>query len=73
MAGTVEGGLKAAARNKANNPNFYADIGRKGGKNGHGGGFASEEVGADGLTGRERARLVGVKGGRKSRRKKKVQ
>lgn len=31
MAGTVTGGRKAAQKNKANNPNFYADIGRAGG------------------------------------------
>lgn len=32
------------------------------------GGFASDKVGADGLSGRERARIAGQKGGRKSRR-----
>lgn len=33
------------------------------------GGFASEKIGKDGLTGLERARLAGAKGGRISRRK----
>lgn len=28
MAGTVAGGKKAAAKNLANNPNFYREIGR---------------------------------------------
>ena len=32
MAGNREGGLKAAAKNKARDPDFYAKIGRKGGK-----------------------------------------
>lgn len=31
MAGNRTGGLKAAQKNLANNPNFYAEIGRKGG------------------------------------------
>lgn len=63
MAGTVAGGKKAAAKNLANNPNFYREIGRKGGKNGTTGGFASNP---------ELARLAGAKGGRISRRRKKV-
>lgn len=70
MAGTREGGLKAAAKNKANDPNFYRDIGRIGGANGHTGGFASETVGADGLTGFQRAVIAGAKGGRISKRGK---
>lgn len=43
-------------------------MGKKGGKLSQGGGFASEKVGPDGLTGRERARLVGAIGGLKSTR-----
>lgn len=31
MAGTREGGLKAAAKNIATDPNFYARIGKRGG------------------------------------------
>ncbi len=31
MSGTKQGGLKAAQKNLASNPNFYAEIGRKGG------------------------------------------
>ena len=34
MAGTKAGGLKAAQKNLARDPDFYAKIGRKGGKNG---------------------------------------
>ena len=42
MAGTKEGGMKAAAINMANDPNFYARIGAIGGKNGRTGGFAAD-------------------------------
>ena len=34
------------------------------------GGFASEKVGKDGLTGKQRAEIAGAKGGRKSKRTK---
>lgn len=47
---------------------YYAKIGARGGANGTTGGFASELVGKDGLTGRERARKVGILGGSISRR-----
>ena len=61
MAGTRAGRLKAAATNKARHgDNFYAEIGRKGGESGHGGGFASMTM--------ERLREVSAKGGRISRR-----
>ena len=63
MAGTKAGGLKAAARNKAKDPDFYAKIGRKGGQNGHTGVFAANPA---------LARIAGAKGGRISRRTKKV-
>ena len=61
MAGTVNGGKKAAAKNLAKDPNFYANIGRKGGQNGRTGGFAANP---------ELARIAGAKGGRISRRRK---
>lgn len=70
MAGNAAGGRKAYLKNIAKDPNFYANIGRKGGKNGKTGGFASNVVGKDGLTGAERARIAGAAGGRVSRRKK---
>ena len=59
MAGNREGGLKAAAKNKARDPDFYAKIGRKGGKAGHTGGFAAN---------RELASEAGKIGGRISKR-----
>lgn len=64
MAGTKLGGLKAAATNKRKHGNsFYAEIGRKGGRNGHTGGFAANP---------ELARIAGKKGGQVSRRGKKA-
>ena len=72
MAGTRAGGLRASQTNKAKyGEDFYANIGREGGKNGTSGGFASDVIGKDGLTGKQRARVVGEKGGKKSRRTKK--
>ena len=61
MAGNREGGLKAAAKNKARDPDFYAKIGRKGGKAGHTGGFAAN---------RELASIAGKIGGKISKRGK---
>ncbi len=73
MAGTAMGGAKAASTNKTKyGADFYARIGAMGGKLGKTGGFASNQVGKDGLTGRERARLAGAAGGRISRRSKKT-
>ena len=63
MAGTKAGGYKAKMKNLANDPNFYAKIGAKGGKNGHTGGFAANPA---------LARVAGAKGGRISRRKKAI-
>lgn len=65
MAGTKEGGAKAAATVKSKHgEDFYARIGAKGGVNGHTGGFAAGEAG------RQRAIKYGAVGGRKSRRPK---
>jgi general stress protein YciG len=62
MAGTVAGGKKAAKTNKAKyGDDYYSELGRKGGKNGHTGGFASNP---------ELARIAGAKGGRISKRGK---
>lgn len=72
MAGTSKGGKLAAKRNIAKDPDFYAKIGAKGGRNGRTGGFASNKLGEDGLTGAQRARIAGAKGGRISRRRKAV-
>ena len=62
MAGTKAGGQKAAATNKAQyGKDFYAEIGRKGGRNGHTGGFAANPA---------LAKIAGAKGGRVSKRGK---
>lgn len=61
MAGTVNGGRKAALTNLAKDPDFYKKIGRRGGTNGHTGGFYGDP---------ELARIAGAKGGRISRRGK---
>lgn len=61
MAGTKEGGVKAAQKNLQRDPDFYAKIGRKGGQNGRTGGFAANP---------ELARIAGAKGGTISRRRK---
>ena len=72
MAGNKEGGLKAVAENKKRyGEDFYACIGALGGKRGSTGGFASQKVGSDGLTGRERASLAGKIGGQISRKPRK--
>lgn len=71
MSGTKSGGKKASKTNKERWGNdFYKRIGQKGGRNSKLGGFASEKIGKDGLTGKERAALAGRKGGLKSRRGK---
>lgn len=60
MAGTLEGGRKAAITNKSKHGlAWYAEIGAIGGRNGHTGGFASNP---------ELARIAGAKGGRNSKR-----
>jgi len=64
MAGTKTGGKSAAATNKAKyGADFYAKIGAMGGKKGRTGGFYAN---------RDLARSAGAKGGRISRRTKKV-
>lgn len=64
MAGTIEGGQAAAATNKSKyGSDFYAKIGAMGGKKGHTGGFYAN---------RELARIAGAKGGRVSKRTKRV-
>ena len=73
MPGTREGAAKTVLTNKKKHgEDFYKRIGSKGGANGKGpgykGGFASDKVGEDGLTGRQRASIAGAIGGFKSRR-----
>ena len=63
MPGTKIGGQKAAITNKKKHgEDFYKNIGRKGGRNGHTGGFASNP---------ELAKAAGRKGGKISRRRPK--
>lgn len=77
MAGTIEGGKRAAATNLVKyGPDFYARIGSMGGKNGHTGGFGAflrcDGCELDDLLGLEhtKARCAGYRGGKKSRRGK---
>lgn len=71
IAGNKIGGAKTAKTNiLRHGKDFYSRIGRKGGSNSNTGGFASEVIGKDGLTGRERASKAGRLGGLKSRRPK---
>ena len=51
---------------------FMRTIAAKGGRNSNNGGFASKKISSDGLTGAERARVAGRRGGLISRRTKKV-
>ncbi len=44
-------------------------IASKGGHNSNTGGYASDKIGKDGLTGKQRASINGAIGGKKSRRK----
>ena len=76
MAGNRTGGLKAAQKNLASNPNFYAEIGRKGGQASfatHGSykGFAQDiECDCDLIDGPHFVKkCAGKKGGRISKRK----
>ena len=70
MTGTKAGGLKARNTNiERYGEDFYRNMGKKGGKISKNGGFASDKVGADGLTGRQRAKIAGAIGGQKSRRR----
>lgn len=64
-------GRKPPQQNKARHgDNFYAEIGRKGGIRSSTGGFADLKVGKDGLTGWQRAKIAGRKGGLVSKRGK---
>jgi hypothetical protein len=74
VSGTKTGGQNAAKTNKARHgADFYARIGSLGGSKSKTGGFACHLTGKDGLTGKERARLAGQKGGRISRRNKRFE
>lgn len=60
MSGTVIGGRKARDKNyELHGEDFYREIGRKGGRLGHTGGFHGNS---------ERAKLAGKRGGQNSKR-----
>lgn len=63
MAGTQAGGIKAAAKNLANDPDFYKKIGAKGGANSNTGGFAYDNT---------IAQAAGSKGGTRGKRGYKI-
>ena len=72
MAGTKAGGDKTKAKlYERYGRSYYSRIGVMGGQVGRTGGFASGKIGTDGLTGKQRARVAGAIGGRKSRYPKK--
>jgi general stress protein YciG len=69
MAGTIEGGAKASATNKAKyGSDFYKRIGATGGKNSNTGGFAYMK--ANGMV--DKIKEAGRRGGQISTRKKEV-
>ena len=68
MAGNSEGARKTVKKILARDPDFYKKIGHIGGRKGHTGGFACTEIGEDGLTGAERAKVAGAKSGKISKR-----
>jgi len=71
MSGTRAGAKKATKTIYTKHGlDFFRRVGAIGGANGRTGGFGSTKVGSDGLTGRQRARIAGTVGGRKSRRTK---
>lgn len=73
MGATHDGGIKSRDKILKDNPNFYRELGRAGGKAGRGsmynGGFAQVDQYGNAI-GKERAREAGRKGGLKSRRNK---
>lgn len=69
MTGNKVGGMKTAKTNlERHGKDFYRHIGRMGGRASTRGGFASDKIGKDGLTGRQRSRLCGQKIGRITKR-----
>lgn len=73
MAGTKEGGAKTKATLKRRyGEGYYGKIGAIGGHKSRTGGFASEEIGSDGLTGKQRASVAGKRGGQTMAERKKA-
>lgn len=64
MSGTPEGARKRIEKLKElHGPDYFKVQTSHAGKHTKRGGFASEKVGKDGLTGRQRAKIAGRKGG----------
>lgn len=63
MGGNKEGAQKARDANLAKDPDYYKKMGARGGAAPHSiiTGFGDDRVGKDGLTGKERARIVSKK------------
>lgn len=73
MANRREGGLKAAETiRKRYGKEFYQVIGEMGGLKSRNCGFASQKVGKDGLTGAQRAKIAGARGGTNGRGSRKA-
>ena len=71
MSGNKEGALKTIITNKKlYGEDYYKKIGKLGGMKSRNCGFGSSKVGHDGLSGKERARTAGSKGGKISKRGK---
>lgn len=64
MSGTPAGGKKAAAANKAKDPDFYKKLGQRGGKNGTGHKFGHGKIDP---------RVAGSLGGRAKGKNKKTE
>lgn len=76
MSGSIKGGKQAAKTNqkkydeqyqKKYGMGFYERLGQQGGRVSRGGGFASNKIGSDGLTGKQRAVVAGALGGKRKR------
>jgi general stress protein YciG len=72
MAGTKLGGQRAAAKNLARDPDFYAKIGKLGGERGRTGGFATRTpcYCNEFAYPHQKQNCAGKKGGRISRRRR---
>lgn len=63
MSGTKTGGQRARDYHLERDPDYYRKLGKLGGVARVPKGFGSDKVGKDGLTGKQRARVAGKRGG----------
>lgn len=61
MSGTKIGAAKARDANLAKDPDYYKNIGKKGGMVHSPGGFGTEKVDENGMTGHDRAKIMSQK------------